>query len=228
MSHSDQSEPVTVVIVEDHALFRQAVCRILSMEPRISVIGVADCGESGVAYARDRQPQVVVTDVRMPGMRGAEVTRAIKAEAPEIEVIGLSVSEGQEDLLDLLRAGARGYVVKSVAQTELTPAILAVSTGDAWLSPKIAGKLIAEFTRLPSSIVREALKDHASLTPREQSVLSRLSQGMTNREIAEALGIGESTVKTHLRNILEKLHARNRLEAATLALKLGLVASPEG
>jgi DNA-binding NarL/FixJ family response regulator len=141
---------------------------------------------------------------------------------PAIEVIALTVSEDQEDVLEALRAGARGYVVKSAAQGEIIPAILAAARGESWLSPRIAGKLIDEFTRLPSTVVREALKEQAYLTPREQSVLSRLAEGMTNREIADALNIAETTVKTHLQNILEKLHVRNRLEAAAVAFKLGL------
>jgi DNA-binding NarL/FixJ family response regulator len=217
-----QPEPVTVVVIEDHPIFRQAVCRILSRDQRIAVIGVAESGELGISYAKTRLPAVVLVDLRMPRIRGAEVTRAIKEFVPAIEVIALTVSEDQEDVLEALRAGARGYVVKEVAQSEIVPAILAASRGESWLSPRIAGTLIDEFTRLPSTVVREALKEQAYLTPREQSVLSRLAQGMTNREIAEALSIAETTVKTHLKNILEKLHVRNRLEAAAVALKLGL------
>jgi two-component system, NarL family, nitrate/nitrite response regulator NarL len=224
MSSTAESDAVTVLVVEDHALFRQAVCRILSKEPRINVVGVAESGEQGVSYAKERLPQIVLTDVRMPGLKGPDVTRAIKEALPGTEVVALTVSEEQEDLLEILRAGARGYVVKAVAQSEVVPAVLAAARGESWLSPKIAGKLIAEFTQLPSTAVRTALREHAYLTPREQSVLAHLAQGMTNREIAGRLDIAETTVKTHLRNILEKLHARNRLEAAAMALKLGLVA----
>jgi DNA-binding NarL/FixJ family response regulator len=217
-----QPEPVTVVVIEDHAAFRQAICRMLRKDSRVAVVGVAENGETGIAYAKDRLPAVVLTDLRMPDIRGAEVTRAIKESVPAIEIIALTVSEDQEDVLEALRAGARGYVVKAVAQPEIVPAILAASRGESWLSPRIAGKLIDEFTRLPSTVVRHALKEEAYLTPREQSVLSWLAQGMTNREIADTLNIGETTVKTHLKNILEKLHVRNRLEAAVFALNLAL------
>jgi DNA-binding NarL/FixJ family response regulator len=227
MRSADQHEPVTVVVVEDHALFRQAICRILSKDRRIKVIGVADSGAVGVSYARDRRPDVVLTDLRMRGVRGVELTKIVVGSLPGVRVIALTVSEEQEDLLEALRAGARGYVVKSVAQAEIVSAILAVARGESWLSPRIAGKLIDEYARLPSTLVRETLEDQPDLTAREISVLARLAQGMTNREIAHALDIGETTVKTHVKNLLEKLHARNRLEAAAVAFRFGLTTKPE-
>ena len=227
MLGTTRTDPVTVVVVDDNAIFRQAICRILSKDSRVKVIGVADSGTLGLSYAKDRLPDVMLIDLRMPGMRGAELTAEVKQTVPAIEVVVLTVSEDQEDLLEALRAGARGYVLKSAAQPETIPAVLAAAHGESWLSPKIAGMLIDEFTRLPSSVVRNALRDQAYLTPREQSLLSRLAQGMTNREIGQAMNIAETTVKTHLKNILEKLHARNRLEAAAIALRLGLTEFPE-
>jgi DNA-binding NarL/FixJ family response regulator len=131
--------------------------------------------------------------------------------------------EEHEDVLEALRAGARGYVVKASAQEEIVAAILATARGEAWLSPKVAGRLVDEFRHLPAVTLEETLREESHLTPREQMVLARLAQGMTNREIAEALAIAETTVKTHLQHILDKLHARNRLEAASFALKLGLI-----
>jgi DNA-binding NarL/FixJ family response regulator len=222
-----RTDPVTVVVVDDNAIFRQAICRILSRDGRVTVVGVADSGAQGLAYAKERLPAVLLVDLRMPSMRGAELTAEVKQAVPAVEVVVLTVSDDQEDLLEALRAGARGYVLKSAAQSETVPAILAAAHGESWLSPKMAGMLIDEFTRLPSTVVRTALKDQAYLTPREQSLLSRLAQGMTNREIAQAMNIAETTVKTHLKNILEKLHARNRLEAAAIALRLGLTEFPE-
>jgi DNA-binding NarL/FixJ family response regulator len=171
-------------------------------------------------------PDVMLVDLRMPGMRGPELTAKVKQTVPAVEVVVLTVSEDQEDLLAALRAGARGYVLKAAAQSETVPALLAAARGESWLSPKMAAMLIDEFTRLPSSLFRNALADQAYLTPRELSLLSRLAQGMTNREIAHAMNIAETTVKTHLKNILEKLHARNRLEAAAIALRFGLAELP--
>ena len=226
MPSAARTDPVTVVVVDDNAIFRQAICRILSRDGRVKVVGVADGGAQGLAYAKERLPAVLLVDLRMPGMRGAELTAEVKQAVPAVEVVVLTVSEDQEDLLEALRAGARGYVLKSAAQSETVPAVVAAAHGESWLSPKMAGMLIDEFTRLPSTVVRTALKDEAYLTPREQSLLSRLAQGMTNREIAQAMNIAETTVKTHLKNILEKLHARNRLEAAAIALRLGLTEFP--
>jgi two-component system, NarL family, nitrate/nitrite response regulator NarL len=228
MSSAEQPDPVTVVVVEDHALFRQAICRILSKDRRIKVIGVADSGDLGVSYAKERRPDVVLTDLRMRGLRGVELTKIVVSSLPEVRVIALTVSEEQEDLLEALRVGARGYVVKSVAQAEIVNAILAVARGESWLSPRIAGKLIDEYARLPSTVVRESLAEQPDLTARERSVLARLAQGMTNREIAQALDIGETTVKTHVKNLLEKLKARNRLEAAAVAFRFGLTTESSG
>jgi DNA-binding NarL/FixJ family response regulator len=222
-----RTEPIRVVVVDDNAIFRQAICRILTKDRRIEVVGVADRGPTGLAYAKERLPDVMLIDLRMPGMRGTELTAELKQTVPAVEVVVLTVSEDQEDLLEALRAGARAYLLKSAAQSETIPAVLAAAHGESWLSPKMAGMLIDEFTRLPSSVVRKALADQAYLTPREQSLLSRLAQGMTNREIAQAMNIAETTVKTHLKNILEKLHARNRLEAAAIALRLGLTEFPD-
>jgi two-component system nitrate/nitrite response regulator NarL len=217
------TESVPVVLIDDHAMFRQALCRLLATDPRVKVVGVSESGEEGIACARELHPRVVVTDLRMPGMRGVEVTRALDEQMPEVSVLTLTVSEEHEDVLEALRAGARGYVVKSSAQEEIVAAILATARGEAWLSPKVAGRLVDEFKHLPAVTLEETLKEETHLTPREQMVLARLAQGMTNREIAAALAIAETTVKTHLQHILDKLHARNRLEAASFALKLGLV-----
>ena len=222
-----EAEPVSVVLIDDHAMFRQALCRLVSTDRRVKVVGVAEGGEEGIACAREHRPKVVVTDLRMPGMRGVQVTRALCELMPEVHVLTLTVSEEHEDVLEALRAGARGYVVKSSAQEEVVAAILATARGEAWLSPKVAGRLVEEFKHLPAVALEETLKEETHLTPREQMVLARLAQGMTNREIAAALAIAETTVKTHLQHILDKLHARNRLEAASFALKLGLVDHPE-
>jgi DNA-binding NarL/FixJ family response regulator len=220
---STTSEPVPVVLIDDHAMFRQALYRLVSSDPRVRVVGVAEDGEQGIACAREHRPEVVVTDLRMPGMRGAEVTRALTEVMPDVRVLALTVSEEHEDVLEALRAGARGYVVQAPAQEEIVAAILATARGEAWLSPKVAGRLVDEFRHLPAVTLEESLRGESHLTPREQMVLARLAQGMTNREIADALAIAETTVKTHLQHILDKLHARNRLEAASFALKLGLI-----
>jgi DNA-binding NarL/FixJ family response regulator len=221
-------EPVTVVLIDDHAIFRQALCRLISKDRRVRIVGVAENGEIGIEYARERSPAVVVTDLRMPGIRGVEVTRRIRESAPQSCVIVLTVCADHDDLLEALRAGARGYVLKSAVQEEIIPAILAAGRGESWLSPKIARSLVDEFTNLPDGAMREVLKEELHLTPRERMVLARLARGMTNRQIASSLGIAETTVKTHLQHILDKLDARNRLEAASLAFNLRLLDDAAG
>lgn len=223
MALKTHQEPVTAVLIDDHAMFRQALCRLLSKDGRIRVVGVAENGEAGLAYVRDQRPSVVVTDLRMPGMRGSEVTRRVNAEAPGATVIVLTVCEDQDDVLEALRAGARGYIVKSAVHEEAVEAILAAGRGESWLSPKIAGRLIDEFVHLPVVDVQDLLAKEPHLTPRERVVLAHLAEGMTNRQIASSLGIAETTVKTHLQHILGKLDARNRLQAAAFAMQLKLV-----
>jgi DNA-binding NarL/FixJ family response regulator len=158
-------------------------------------------------------------------MRGTEVTSAIRREMPDVQVIVLTVSEEQEDLFAALRAGALGYVLKTRVEEDIIPAILAAGRRESWLSPRIARALVDEFKQLPTVKMQERIREAATLTSREQTVLAHLAQGLRNREIATALGIAETTVKTHLLHIREKLQARNRLEAASLAHRLGWVAA---
>jgi DNA-binding NarL/FixJ family response regulator len=223
----DPAEPVTVVLIDDHAMFRQALCRLVARDRRIKVVGVAENGEAGIALAQQHRPAVIVTDLRMRGLRGVEVTRTLRETIDDACVLVLTVCEDQEDVVEALQAGACGYVLKSAVRDEIVPAILAAGRGESWLSPKIAGGLIEEFRHLPAVELATALTGRTHLTPRERMVLARLAQGMTNRQIAGSLGIAETTVKTHLQHILEKLDARNRLEAASLALKLGLADAAE-
>jgi two-component system, NarL family, nitrate/nitrite response regulator NarL len=220
MSSTEHREPVTVVLIDDHAMFRQALCRLLAKDGRIRVVGVAENGAKGLEYVREQRPEVVVTDLRMPGMRGVEVARRVRQEGPPAAVLVLTVCEDQDDVLDALRAGARGYILKSAVHEEAVNAILAAARGESWLSPKVAGRLIDELVHLPAPDAQELLSKDAQLTPRERVVLAHLAEGMTNRQIGDSLGISETTVKTHLQHILAKLDVRNRLQAAAFAMQL--------
>jgi two-component system nitrate/nitrite response regulator NarL len=226
-SSADVGEPVTVVLIDDHAMFRQALCRLVAKDRRIKIVGVAESGDTGIALAEQCNPDVIVTDLRMRGMRGVEVTRVLRETMTAASVLVLTVCEDQDDVVEALQAGACGYVLKSAVRDEIVPAILAAGRGESWLSPKIAGGLIEEFRHLPAIELIGVLSQTTHLTPRERMVLARLAQGMTNRQIADSLGIAETTVKTHLQHILVKLDARNRLEAASLALKLKLTEEPD-
>jgi DNA-binding NarL/FixJ family response regulator len=214
------ADRVTVVVIDDNAIFRRAVQAILNRYARVELVGMASDSETGVYLVGKTMPDVALVDVRMPEVDGTQCTRLLKERYPGVQTIALTVSDDQEDLLEMLRAGARGYVLKTSSPEELVAAILAASRGESWLSPRMASQLIAEFTRLPPAQIRGGLsKDEMRLTPREQAVLRHLALGKTNREISQSLQIAETTVKTHLKNILEKLHVRNRLEAALLALR---------
>lgn len=220
MSSTSTHEPVTAVLIDDHAMFRQALCRLLSRDGRVRVVAVAENGQKGLDYVRDQQPAVVVTDLRMPGMPGVEVARRVKQESPDAAVLVLTVCEEQDDVLDALRAGARGYILKSAVHEEAVSAILAAGRGESWLSPKVAGQLIDKVLHVPVLDIQNLLRKDPQLTPRERVVLAHLAEGMTNRQIADSLHIAETTVKTHLQHILAKLDARNRLQAAAFAMQL--------
>jgi DNA-binding NarL/FixJ family response regulator len=222
------NDRVRVAVIDDSSMFRRALHASLSRRHEIEVVGLADNCEAGMYLIEKAVPDVALVDLRMPEEDGKEFTRRLKGRYPGIEAIALTVSDSEEDLLDMLRAGARGYVLKTASPGEIVQAILAATRGESWLSPKMASQLIAEFTRLPALQLQQGLKDDVRLTPREQAILRHLALGKTNREIGMSLGIAETTVKTHLKNILEKLHVRSRLEAALLALQGGLDDESEG
>lgn len=209
-----------VVLVDDHHVYLRAIESALRRSGEVDVVGVATTGEAAVGIVGRMLPDVVLVDLRLPGMSGQETTRAIKSQYPGVEVVALTVSDDQEDLLETLRSGARGYVLKNSQPAQVLEAIHAAVRGEAWLSPKMAAQLIREFTRLLPAQVQRRLGPEVYLTTREQGVLRQLALGKTNRQISESLKIAETTVKTHLKNILEKLHARNRLEAALMALNM--------
>jgi len=213
---------VRVAVVDDSAIFCRAIEASLSRYPEVALVGLAANADEGMYIIQHALPDVVLVDVRMPEVDGKEFTRILKEKYPGVEAVALTVSDDSEDLLEMLRCGAQGYVLKSSGSEEIVQAILAAARGESWLSPRMATRLIKEFTRLPTAQIRDGLRDGAHITPREQAVLRHLALGKTNLEIGEALGIAETTVKTHLKNVLQKLHVRNRLEAALLALQQGL------
>jgi two-component system NarL family response regulator len=203
-------------------LFRRGLELVLAVEPDLEVVGEAADGIEAIDLAAELAPDVVLMDVRMPGVGGIEATRRIRTEQPMTKVVMLTVSEDEEDLFDAIRAGATGYLLKEVSIEEVADTVRAVARGQALVSPSMAAKLLTEFNLL-SRRVAEQHGDAPRLTDRELEVLRLVAKGMSNKEIASELVIAENTVKNHVRNILEKLELRTRMEAAMYAVREKLI-----
>lgn len=220
-------EAISILLVDDHQLVREGFASLLQTQPDLQVVGEASGGREALAKARDLLPDVILMDIQMPGGDGITATRLIKSEMPSTKVLMLTVSEGNQDLFQAISNGAQGYMRKNVAAEELFNAIREVYRGYAPISSRVAGQILSE---AEAQALKDADGDRlglAALTAREREVLREVGQGLTNREIARKLFIAENTVKIHLRNILEKLHLHNRVQAATYAHRQGLVGARE-
>lgn len=216
---------VRLLIADDNDLFREGLVSLLSRFDDVAVIAEAHAGEEAVQQSLAQRPDVILMDYMMPGIGGVEATRRIVAEAPDAAISMLTVSETDENVFAAVRAGARGYLLKSVDLDTLHDAILTLATGGTVVTPHLATRLLDEFVRLTPA-AREPSPAVNLLTEREREVLNLVAQGLGNREIAERLVIAENTVKVHLRNILDKLQLRNRQHAAAFAVQEGLVSPP--
>jgi DNA-binding NarL/FixJ family response regulator len=211
-----------VLIVDDHELFRRGLEQVLSEEGDLEIVGEAGDGLEAIERSNDLQPDVILMDVRMPGVGGIEATRRIRNAQPSTKVVMLTVSEDEEDLFAAVRAGATGYLLKEVSIDEVAGAVRAVARGQALITPSMATKLIVEFNGLSRRL--DAQHGNAPrLTDREIEVLRLVAKGMAKKEIAAELVIAENTVKNHVRNILEKLQLKSRMEAAMYAVREKLV-----
>ena len=209
------------MVVDDHTLFRRGIAAVLDDQKNLKVIGEAVDGLEAIEKAKEIAPDVILMDLNMPRCSGLEAIQALQTEMPQVNVLVLTVSEMEADLFAAVKFGARGYILKNTEPEELIHAILHIAQGGVIVSPLMATKLISEFNDL--STEWEPHQDaETDLSPREGEVLQLLAQGTTNKKIADSLFISENTVKTHLRNIMEKLHLANRSQAAAYAIEKGL------
>jgi DNA-binding NarL/FixJ family response regulator len=206
------------VLVDDHALFRDGVASLLLAWGH-EVVGQAADGNEAIELVDETTPDVVLMDVRMPNVSGLEATARIKERHPEVAIVMLTVSEDEADLFRAIKAGAQGYLLKNLEAPQLRSMLEGVARGEPAITPSTAARIIDEFLRAPGGARQETQR----LTERELEVLQLVTAGQRNREIAAELGISENTVKFHLKNIVEKLHAQNRAELAARAVREGLV-----
>lgn len=223
------SEPIRILLVDDHHLFLMGIDSILREQGDFEVVSHASNGWQAVEKAKQLKPDIILMDINMPLCNGINATRIIREELPQISILMLTVNDTDEDLFEAIKAGAQGYLLKNLTPDELVQHIRGAYRGEVTLSGVMAGKIF-KFFRENKTLIRKAEangeKDKTTkhfLTPREIEILQYVIRGLTNREIAGELCISENTVKNHLRNVMEKLHIQNRVQAAAYALNIGLI-----
>ena len=215
---------IKVLLVDEHRLIRAGLRLLLADHADIQVIGEAEDGESCLRAVRNERPDVVLLDIALPRMNGVRVTHRLIRErfVPGLQVIVLTPSADDEQIVEALRAGARGLLIKDIAPDRLVDAIRVVANGDAYLSPSVTRRLLERFAERLTTGVAEQTR-LAMVSERETEVLRLLARGMTNREIAEHLVVSEPTVKSHISHVLVKLSVRDRTQAVILAYEAGLI-----
>jgi DNA-binding NarL/FixJ family response regulator len=211
-------EQIKIIIADDHPVVREGLIAMLGRQPDFKVVGEAKDGAEAVEMARRLEPDVVLMDLRMPGMDGVEAMRQIRSTNPGIKFIILTTYSDDEYIFSGIEAGARAYLLKDAPREELFKAIRAVHRGESLIQPVVASKLIDRFAELSR---RAPLGEQ--LTERELEILQLMAKGAANKEISRELSISESTVKTHISNIFQKLGVNDRTEAVTQALKKGII-----
>ena len=220
------TDPIRVLIADDHALFRRGLEMVLQGEAGLELVGQASDGQEAVQLASEVVPDVVLMDIRMPKITGIEAARQMKEVAPSAKIVILTISDEDDDLFEAIRAGASGYLLKDIPLDELADSVRAVHGGQSLINPSMAGKLLTEFATLARRDSEDEPAKHApapKLTDREMEVLRLVARGLNNRDIAKELFISENTVKNHVRNILEKLQIHSRMEAVMIAVREKLI-----
>ncbi|MCS0589691.1 response regulator [Massilia norwichensis] len=221
------TDTISVLLVDDHTLFRSGVRSLLQRNPRFTVVGEASDGVDGVKRALQLRPDVILLDLHMPGMTGVEALQVILQGWPEAAVIMLTVSEEGEDLATALQAGARGYLIKNIDADYLIRAVERAAAGESVLAESMAAKLVAQLQKQREPKPAAPPSELDKLTPREREILACLARGESNKLIARVLDLAESTVKIHVQNILKKLGLSSRVQAAVFAVEQGLNGSTE-
>lgn len=213
------NERIQMVIVDDHPLLREGVAHTLRAEPDIDVVGEGATADEAICLTRHLLPDVILLDIHIPG-GGITAARAIAATCPVTKIVMLTVSAEEDDVLAALKAGAQAYILKGVAARELVQIVRAVCSGEVWVTPNLAASLLMDLTHTTEKARAEPspLND---LTEREHEILTLVAAGKSNKEVGQQLFLTEKTVKHYMTNILQKLHVRNRVEAALLLQKVG-------
>ncbi len=211
-----------IFLIDDHNLFRSGVKALLARQPDFEVVGEAADGLEGLKRAREMKPDVVLLDLNMPGISGREAVQMLAEELPQTQVLMLTVSEDAEDLLDTLKSGARGYLLKNINADFLVDAIRRAARGEAVMSPQMTSKLVQGLQHGGREMPPEAA-DKDRISPREREILMLLTRGASNKEMARELKLAESTVKIHVQNILRNLNLTSRVQAAVYAVEHGIV-----
>ena len=218
---------IRVVIADDHALLRQGIRNVLELEPELTVLGEAADGEEAVRQVEELNPDVLLLDVNMPEGNGLEVTRRLKEAGSPVKIVVFTIHDDQNYVVELVKAGAAGYLLKDVEPSMLIQALKVVAAGETFIYPTLAGKLLGEINRqeerlLETTRIYERRKEER-LTYRELDVLELICQGMSYQEVAQKLFLSEKTVKNHLTNIFRKLHVSDRTQAVLYAIKNKMV-----
>ena len=211
--------PTTVILVDDHAVVRQGVRAFLETQPDLEVVGEAENGTQAVDLVIQTAPDVILMDLIMPDMDGVEATRRVKAASPRTQVVIFTSYYKDEHIFPAIRAGALSYILKDARPSELAEAVRKAARGEAVLNPRVAARLVFEM----QGVREESVNPFAELSERELEVLRLVATGISNQEIAEKLYISEKTVKSHVSNILSKLHLADRTQAAVFAWNEGII-----
>jgi two-component system nitrate/nitrite response regulator NarL len=217
---------VRILVVDDHTLFRKGLISLLCQQEGLDVVGEAKDGDEGVRLAVELRPDMVLMDVKMPNHNGILATQAIREQLPDTRVIMLTMSEEDVDLFAAVKAGANGYLIKSVEPEQLIASIRLLSKGEPVITHAMASKLLGEFRAIATKAEHPVQRSQSTLTARETEILQCIAKGQSNKEIGANLGIAENTVKIHLKNILRKLHMNSRVQAAIYAHQHGLAGPP--